>query len=126
MKPSIRSVAVSLLLCSLVLTAGCSGLQSNDSPGTQLNLVNQDDTDHAVVVEIGGLEDDPDPVYSAGRTVDAESDIELAPFEEPGEYEVMVTVDGESTTLTHTFGNEDGYTTTTIGIDNDGAVTIGG
>ena len=78
-----------------------------------------------MVVESGELADDPDPVYPAGRTVDAESDVELAPFEEAGEYEVTITVDGESTTLTHTFENEDGYTATTIGIDDDGAVTVG-
>ena len=97
----------------------------DESPETHLNVVNQDGTGHAVVVEIGELADDPDPVYSAGRTVDAESDVELAPFEEAGEYEVTVTVDGESTTLTHTFENEDGHGETSIGIDNDGAVTIG-
>ena len=38
---------------------------------------------------------------------------------------MTVTVDGESTTLTHTFENEDGHGETSIGIDNDGAVTIG-
>ena len=38
---------------------------------------------------------------------------------------MTVAVDGESTTLTHIFKNEDGYTGTTIGIDDDGAVTVG-
>ena len=37
-----------------------------------------------------------------------------SPFEEAGEYEVTVAVDGESTTLTHTFENEDGCTATTV------------
>ncbi|WP_254840612.1 hypothetical protein [Natronomonas marina] len=125
MQPSTRSVAVSLLLCGLVLTAGCSAIQSNEQSATSLILVNQDDVAHAVVVEIGALADDPDPVYAAGRTVDAESDVDIDPFEETGEYEVKITVDGESTVRTHTFDGEGSATTTTIGIDEDGDATVG-
>jgi hypothetical protein len=124
MQPSTRSMAASLLLCGLLLTASCSGSGADDSQ-TRPNVVDQGGTGHAVVVEMGALADDPDPVCSAGRTVDAESGVELPPFEEAGEYEMTVAVDGESTTLTHIFENEDGYTATTIGIDDDGAVTVG-
>ena len=124
MQPSTRSVAANLLLCGLFLTAGCSGSGADDSR-TRPNVVDQGGTGHAVVVEMGALADDPDPVCSASRTVDAESDVELPSFEEAGEYEMTVAVDGESATLTHIFENEDGYTATTIGIDDDGAVTVG-
>ncbi|PSQ18254.1 hypothetical protein BRD02_01250 [Halobacteriales archaeon QS_8_69_73] len=102
MQPSTRSVAASLLLCGLLLTAGCSGSGADDSQ-TRPNVADQGGTGHAVVVEIGALADDPDPVCSAGRTVDAESGVELPPFEEAGEYEVTVAVGRESTTLTYAF-----------------------
>lgn len=84
-----------------------------------MKLVNQDNTDHAVVVEIS---DETGLVYSDGRTIDAESDLDLAQFNRTGEYDVAVTVDGESTTVTHTF--ESGDRMVNIGIDNQGAVTI--
>lgn len=105
-----------------MLTAGCSGIQGTESASTTLKLVNQDDVDHAVVIEIGTLTDDPNPDYTAGRTLDRESDVDLDPFEGTGEYEVAVTVDGETTVLTHTFGPDDA--TVSIGIDNQGSVTI--
>jgi hypothetical protein len=124
MQPSTRSVAANLLLYVPFPTAGCSGSGADDSQ-TRPNVVDQGGTGYAVVVEIGALADGPSPVYSASRTVDAEFGVELPPFEEAGEYEVTVVVDGESATLTHTFEDEDGYTATTIGIDDDGAVTAG-
>lgn len=61
-------------------------------------------------------------VYSAGRTLDAESDTQLDAFSENGEYQVAVSVDGYTTVKTSTFPSDD--SATTIGIDNDGQVTI--
>lgn len=84
-----------------------------------MQLVNQDDTSHAVVVEITRGEE---LVYSAGRTLDAESDTQLDAFSKNGEYQVAVTVDGNTTVKTNTFPSDD--SATTIGIDNDGQVTI--
>jgi hypothetical protein len=121
-RPSTRKIALSLFVCVVVLTAGCSGIQGTESSSTTLNVANQDDVDHAVVVEIGDLADDPNPDYTAGRTLNGESDVELEPFEGTGEYEVAVTVDGETTVLTHTFAPDDDAVT--IGIDNQGNVTI--
>jgi len=121
-RPSTRKIALSLFVCIIILTAGCSGIQGTESSSTTLIVVNQDDVDHAVVVEIGTLTDDPDPDYTAGRTLDGESDVELEPFEGTGEYEVAVTVDGKTTVLTHTFAPDDD--TVSIGIDNQGNVTI--
>ncbi|MFD1512394.1 hypothetical protein [Halomarina rubra] len=81
--------------------------------------MNQDNTNHAVVVEInqGG-----EVVYSDGRTLEPESDSELESFAENGEYQVAVTVDGQTTVQTYTFPSDD--SATTIGINNDGSVTI--
>jgi hypothetical protein len=113
---------VSALLGFLVLTAGCSGILGETDTTRELNLVNQDNTDHAVVVEIS---DETGLVYSDGRTIEAESNFKLAKFTQTGEFDVKVTVDGSSTTLTHTFqSTDDQIHTTTIGIANDGTVTI--
>lgn len=122
MRPSTRKIALSLFVCVVVLTAGCSGIQGTESSSTTLNVVNQDDVDHAVVVEIGDIADDPNPDYTAGRTLDSDSGVELDPFDGTGEYEVTVTVDGEQTVVTHTFGPDDDVVT--IGIDNQGNVSI--
>lgn len=121
MRPRTRSIALSLLLCVAVLLAGCSAIQDPESSSTTLNVVNQDEIGHAVVVEIGDIADDPNPAYTAGRTLDAESSVELKSFDGTGEYEVAVTVDGETTVLTHAFGSDENVV---IGIDNEGTVTI--
>lgn len=84
--------------------------------------MNQDDTDHAVVVEIS---DKTGLAYSDGRTIEAESDLSLKRFEDSGEYEVRVTVDGNPFETTHTFEpNDDSIQVTNIGIDNEGLVTV--
>lgn len=99
------------------------GTLSDNDTSRELKLVNQDNTDHAVVVEIS---DETGLVYSDGRTIEAESDLNLAQFNQTGEYDVKVTVDGNSTTMTHAFqSSDDSIHVTNIGIDNDGAVTIG-
>lgn len=117
-----RNVLLGLLVGSLVLGAGCSGVLSEDAPTREMKLVNQDDTTHAVVVEIS---DESGLIYSDGRTVDAESDLNLAQFNRTGEYELKVTVDGTSTTVTHTFESDGGpIHVTNIGIDEQGAVTV--
>lgn len=106
----------------MVLAAGCSAITGEVETTRDLKLVNQDDADHAVVVEISnksGL------VYSDGRTIGAESGLNLKQFENTGEYSVLVAVDGERTETTHTFEPEDRpIPVTNIGIDNDGQVTI--
>lgn len=117
-----RRVIGLLLVSVLVVLAGCSAIPGIGGESTALTLVNQDDVDHAVVVEIGQLGDDPDPAYTAGRLVEAESDVELAAFERAGEYVVSVSVDGETTERSHTF--ESGNSPVTIGIDNDGSVVL--
>lgn len=117
---SARTAALTVFVTLLVAFAGCSAVQPSEETTANLLVANQDSADHAVVVEIM---DGTREVYSAGRTIDGESDAELAAFDRAGEYEVKVTVDGNSTILTHTF--ETGQTTTTIGIDNQGTVTIG-
>lgn len=119
MSPPLRKIALSLLLGLLVISAGCSALQNSSSPADTVYLVNQDDISHAVVVEITHGEE---LVYSAGRTLEAESDTQLKSFSENGEYQVAVTVDGNTTVKTYTFPSDD--SATTIGIDNDGQVTI--
>lgn len=117
-----RKVVVSLLVGLLVITAGCSGILGEKDTTRNLKLVNQDNTAHAVVVEISG---NSGLIYSDGRTIDAESNLDLAQFNQTGEYEVKVTVDGDSTTITHTFESDDDPTqTTNIGIDNEGIVTV--
>jgi hypothetical protein len=118
-----RYVVLSVLFGVLVVTAGCMGTLSDNDTSRELKLVNQDNTDHAVVVEIS---DKTGLVYSDGRTIEAESDLNLAQFNQTGEYDVKVTVDGNSTTMTHAFqSSDDSIHVTNIGIDNDGAVTIG-
>lgn len=118
-----RNAALSLLVCALLLTAGCTALQDDEPSPSDVLVVNQDGTDHSVVVEIGQLSDSPDPVYATGRTIGAESQVQLEPFTETGEYVVTVTVDGTSTELTHTFEGDDSVVN--IGIDNQGNVSIG-
>ena len=117
-----RNAVATLLVGLLLLTAGCSGIQGGDAPGNELLVVNQDDVDHAVVVEIAQLSGSPDPAYATGRTLAAESQASLEPFEETGEYHVTVTVDGESTELTHIFESGDGVVN--VDIDNEGSVSI--
>ncbi|UWG47549.1 hypothetical protein HSRCO_1265 [Halanaeroarchaeum sp. HSR-CO] len=57
--------------------------------------------------------------------MEAESDLNLEQFNQTGEFDVKVTVDGNSTTITHTFqSSDDPIHVTNIGIDNDGTVTI--
>lgn len=113
---------MSVLLGVLVLTAGCSGIVDDTETTRELKLVNQDQTGHAVVVEIA---DETGLVYSDGRTLDAESDLNLAQFNQTGEFAVTVTVDGTSTTMTHTFqSSDDPIHVTNIGIADDGTVTI--
>ena len=123
MRHNTRKILLGLLVGALVFGAGCSGVLSDDGGSHDLMLINQDATDHAVVVEIS---DETGLVYSDGRTIDAESDLDLDRFNGTGEYEVKVTVDGNSTTVTRTFeSNDDPTRITNIGIDNQGAVTVG-
>lgn len=117
-----RRAAVSLLVGVLLLTAGCSALQDETQPSSDVLLVNNDETDHAVVVEIAQLSDSPDPAYATGRTLDTDSQVNLEPFTETGEYAVTVTVDGTTTELTHTFDRDNSVVN--IGIDNEGEVSI--
>jgi hypothetical protein len=117
-----RRAALSLLVGALLLTAGCSVLQNKTQSSNDVLLVNNDNTDHAVVVEIAQLSDSPDPVYATGRTLDAESQVYLEPFNETSEYVLTVTVDGTTTELTHTF--ESGGSVVNIAIDNEGEVSI--
>ncbi|MFB6151792.1 MAG: hypothetical protein ABEJ40_08310 [Haloarculaceae archaeon] len=119
MSPSKRSTVLGLFVCFLALSAGCSAIGGGDASETQLTLVNQDDENHAVVVEIT---DGGELVYSAGRTVESESDLDLAAFDGTGEYRVKTTVDGNSTVATHTFAGDDSVVT--VGINNEGTVTI--
>lgn len=123
MRQRYRYVVLSVLFGLLVVTAGCSTILSDNDTSRELKLVNQDNTDHAVVVEIS---DETGLVYSDGRTIEAESDLNLAQFNQTGEFDVKVTVDGNSTTVTHTFqSSDDTIHVTNIGIDNDGTVTVG-
>lgn len=117
-----RKVVIGLLLGLLVVSAGCAGLFGGEDTTRDLKLVNQDETDHAVVVEIseqGSL------IYSDGRTIGAESDVDLAQFNQSGTFEMTISVDGNSTTLSHTFEpDSDPTVVTNIGIDNQGQVTV--
>lgn len=122
MRPRTHRIALNLLVGVLVLTAGCSAIQDDSESSTNLLLVNQDNTDHAVVVEIL---DNSREVYSSGTTIEAESDVELEPFNHTGKYDVKVSVDGESTVISYTFTEADSPETTSIGIDNNGNVTVG-
>lgn len=115
-----QHVVLSLVVCVLAITAGCSALQTSPESTTNLLIANQDNSGHAVVVEIM---DGERKVYSDGQTIEAESDAGLTSFNQSGEYEVKVTVDGNSTVLTHDF--RESQSITTIGIDNDANVTIG-
>lgn len=120
MRPRSQKIALGLFVGILAISAGCSVIQGAEDPSNRLVLANQDNTNHAVLVEITEGEE---VVYSAGRTTEGESDTELEPFDQTGEYEVTVTVDGNSTVMTYNFTN--GESTTTIGIDNEESVTIG-
>ena len=121
MEITIRKIVLSLLVGSLVIGAGCAGIPSDDVD-RELLLVNQDNTDHAIVVEI---HDGSELVYSDGRTIEAETDTKLARFDQTGEYDVTVAVDGESTTVSHTFESaSDSVEVVNVGIDNDGQVTV--
>lgn len=118
----IQTIVLSLLVGMLVLSAGCSEMLGEDDVTRDVIVVNQDSTDHAVVVEIS---DDSGIVYSDGRTLDAESDLKMAQFNRTGEYEVAVTVDGDTTTTHHTFESKDRpIQAINIGIDNQGTVTV--
>ena len=119
MNPPTRKLALCVLVGLLAITAGCSALQGNNTPSNELVLVNQDNTNHAVVVEISQGEE---VVYSEGRTLESESDSQLESFTQNGEYKVAVTVDGQTTVKTYTFPSDE--SATTIGINNDGSVTI--
>ncbi len=117
-----RTVVIGLLIGVLVVSAGFSGLLGDGETANELLVVNQDGTDHTVVVEIleeGSL------VYSDGRTLEAESQLELARFNRTGEFEMRITVDGESTTRSHTFSEDaEPPAVTNIGIDNEGQITV--
>jgi hypothetical protein len=122
METKTRKIVLGLLVGSLVIGAGCAGILPDDDVDRELLLVNQDNTDHAVVVEI---HDGSKLVYSDGRTIDAETDTNLAQFNQTGEYDVTVAVDGESTTVSHTFESAtDSVEVANIGIDNDGQITV--
>lgn len=122
MDQRIRTVVLSLLVGLLIIGAGCSGMLGEDDVTRDVIVVNQDSTAHAIVVEIS---DQSGVVYSDGRILDAESDLKLAQFNRTGEYEVAVTVDGNTTTTQHTFQSKDRpIQAVNIGIDNQGTVTV--
>ncbi|WP_435097210.1 hypothetical protein [Halorubrum sp. N11] len=118
-----RLAVLGLLVGALAFGAGCTGILSEDDVTRDVIVVNQDSTNHAVVVEIS---DDSGLVYSDERTLDAESDLKMVQFNQTGEYEVAVTVDGDTTTTTrHTFESKDRpIQAINIGIDNQGTVTV--
>lgn len=117
-----RLAVLGLLVGALVFSAGCTGILGEDDVTRDVIVVNQDNTSHAVIVEIS---DDSGLVYSDGRTLDAESDLKMAQFNRTGEYEVAVTVDGDTTTRRHTFKSKDRpIQAINIGIDNEGTVTV--
>lgn len=117
-----RQILLSIFVSALVLTAGCGALQSADDTTSTLKLVNQDSVEHSVVVQIAPRSDSNTIDYSDGRIVSGESDVDLAAFDGTGEYRVTVSIDGETTVLIHTF--ESGDEIVSIGIDNDGEVSI--
>lgn len=122
MKPIGPPIARSLLIGMLVLGAGCSGLLTDEPVNRDVLVVNQDNTNHAVIVEIA---DESGVVYSDGRVIDAETDHRMAQFNQTGEYEVRVTVDGTTTITRHTFESTGkSQQTVNIGIDNQGTVTV--
>lgn len=118
--PPTRKIALSLFVGLLAVSAGCSALQDSKNTSDNLVLVNQDNANHAVVIEISQGEE---LIYSTGRTLEAESDTHLESFTQNGEFQVAVTVDGKTTVKTYTFPSDD--SATTIGVNNDGNVTIG-
>lgn len=118
--PQTRKIALLLAVVGFILLAGCSAFTTTDDVSTELLIANQDNTDRVVLIEISEGED---VVYSAGRTVDAETNADLEPFNQTGEYQVTLSVDGDSTTTTYEFTADDAVTT--IGIDNEGTATIG-
>lgn len=115
-----RYVALSVFVALLLALAGCSALTGAEDTTANLLVANQDGEAHAVVVEIMNGETE---VYATGQTVDGESDVALRPYDRSGTFDVRVTVDGTTTVVTHGF--ESGQSTTTIGIENDGSVTVG-
>ena len=117
--PDTRKIAL-LVVAGFILRAGRSSFTTTDEASTELLIANRDNTDHAVLIEISEGED---VVYSAGRTVDAETNADLEPFNQIGEYQVTISVDGDSTTTTYEFTADDAVTT--IGIDNEGTASIG-
>lgn len=122
MEYTTRTIVLSLLLGLLVIGAGCTGILDDGDKTRDIRLVNQDNTAHAVVVEIS---DDSGLVYSDGRTIDAETGLDLARFDQTGEFEVTVAVDGNVSTIQHTFEpDDDPVTITTIGIDNQGTASV--
>jgi hypothetical protein len=117
-----QNLIPTLLVLVLVLLAGCSGLPGINDSSTSLSVVNQDETAHAVVVEIGQISDALNPDYAEGRTLNGNEDVELASFSETGDYRIDVTVDGETTETPYTFENDNSQVT--IGTDNNGTVTV--
>ena len=118
--PHTRRIALLLVVVGFILLAGCSAFTTTDDASTELLVANQDNTERAGLIEISEGED---VVYSAGRTIDAETNADLEPFDQTGEYQVTLSVDGESTTTTYEFTADDAVTT--IGIDNEGTASIG-
>lgn len=117
-----RLVVLGLLVGALAFGAGCTGTLGEDDVTRNVIVVNQDSTSHAVVVEIS---DESGLVYSDGRIVDEESDQKMAQFNRTGEYEVVVSVDGDRMTTRHTFESEDRpIQAVNVGIDNQGTVTV--
>lgn len=117
-----RRLLLGLFVSALVVTAGCGALGNSADSTSTLKLVNQDSVEHSVVVEISPRSDVNNIDYTDGRIVKGESDVDLATFDGTGEYQVIVSVDGETTVLVHTF--ESGDEVINIGIDNDGEVSI--
>jgi len=118
MRPRIRRFTLCVLVCTLAISAGCSVIATNGDSPTSLAITNQDNTGHAVVVEIA---DGERLAYSEGRIMEGESSTEIDAFNETGKYHVRVAVDGSTTTKTFTFEGDDPLT---IGIDNSGNVTL--
>lgn len=98
MQHGARKPLVGLPVGALVFGAGRIGVRDDEEVSHELNLVTRDETDHAV----GERSDETGRVYADGRTADAGSDLGLARFNGPGEYGERVTVDGDSTAVTHT------------------------
>lgn len=117
-----RRILLSLFMTAFVLTAGCGALGTVEDTSSTLKLVNQDSVEHSVVVQISPRSEVNTVEYTDGRILEGESDVDLATFDGSGEYRVTVSVDGETTVLLHTF--KPGDDIISIGIDNDGEVSI--